>query len=109
METKIAIFKGKKIRKTIHNNEWLFSVVDIIEVLTDSKKPRDYWYQMKKRVYEKAEVDLSTICRQLKLESADGKYYATDVVNKELERKSGKKIVTKQNYILEKPKKKIEE
>ncbi len=83
METKIAIFRGKKVRRTIHKNEWWFSVVDMIEALTDSKKPRDYWYRMKKREMEKAGVDLSTICRQLKLESADGKYYTTDVVNTE--------------------------
>jgi len=83
METKIAIFRGKQVRRTIHKNEWWFSVVDMIEALTDSKKPRDYWYRMKKREMEKARVDLSTICRQLKLESADGKYYTTDVVNTE--------------------------
>lgn len=47
--TKIAIFKGKKVRRTIYQNEWYFSVVDIIEALTDSNKPRDYWYRMKER------------------------------------------------------------
>ena len=45
--TKIALFKGKQIRKTLHNNEWWFSVVDVIETLTDSNKPLDYWYAMK--------------------------------------------------------------
>jgi hypothetical protein len=68
METRIALFKGKEIRKTIHENEWWFSVVDIIEVLTDSKKPRDYWYRLKKRERESSGVELSTFCRQLKLE-----------------------------------------
>ena len=42
METKIALFKGKEVWKTIYENEWWFSVVDIIEALTDSTKPRDY-------------------------------------------------------------------
>ena len=60
METKLAIFKGKEIRKVLENNEWLFSVIDIIEVLTDSAKPRDYWYRLKKR--EKEAVELN--CRQ---------------------------------------------
>jgi len=83
METKIAIFKGKGIRKILENNEWLFSVVDIIEVLTDSTKPRDYWYRLKKREKESSGLELSTICRQLKLESSDGKKYKTDVVNTE--------------------------
>ena len=81
--TKIALFKGKEIRKTLYNNEWWFSVVDIIEVLTDSAKPRDYWYRLKKREKESSGVELSTICRQLRLESSDGKKYNTDVVNTE--------------------------
>jgi DNA-damage-inducible protein D len=52
-------------------------VVDVVAILTDSKNPRDYWFKMKKR--EKGfGVELSTICRQLKLESPDGKKYATD-------------------------------
>lgn len=40
--TKIAVFKGKKVRKTIHNNEWWFVIVDVIEVLTDSTNPKQY-------------------------------------------------------------------
>ncbi|NCA94264.1 MAG: phage antirepressor protein, partial [Sphingobacteriia bacterium] len=43
---KIALFKGKKIRKKLFQNEWWFSVVDIVEALTDSVNPRDYWYKM---------------------------------------------------------------
>ena len=73
IETRIALFKGKEIRKIIYNDEWWFSVVDIIEVLTDSKNPRDYWYRLKKRELESSGVELSTFCRQLKLESSDGK------------------------------------
>lgn len=42
METSIAVFRGKEIRKTIHNNEWWFSVADVIEALTDSADPRQY-------------------------------------------------------------------
>jgi len=41
METKIAIFKGKEVRKTLHNNEWWFSVSDVVEVLTDSTNVKD--------------------------------------------------------------------
>ena len=81
--TKIAVFKGREIRKTIYQNEWYFSVVDIIEALTDSDKPRDYWYRMKQREKETSGVELSTLCRQLKLESSDGKKYETEVVNTE--------------------------
>jgi hypothetical protein len=81
--TKIALFKGNKIRKTIHQNEWWFSVVDVVEALTDSVKPRVYWNAMKTRVKSEDGIELSTICRQLKLESSDGKKYETDCANAE--------------------------
>ena len=81
--TKIAIFKNKQIRKTIHQNEWWFSVIDVIQALTDSSDPNDYWYRMKMRVKDEAEIELSTICRQLKLQSSDGKMYETDCANTE--------------------------
>lgn len=81
METKVALFKGKKIRKTIYNNEWWLSVVDVVDALTDSVNPNDYWYRMKVRVKNEDSVELSTICRQLKLEALDGKKYETDCVN----------------------------
>ena len=76
--TKIAIFRGKKIRKTIYKNEWWFSVIDIVEVLTDSVNPRDYWFKMKIRVKNEDGVELSTNCRQLKLKASDGKLRETD-------------------------------
>lgn len=81
--TKIAIFRGRKIRKTLYQNEWWFSVVDVIGVLTDSGNPRDYWYKMKIREKDESGVQLSTICRQLKLESSDGKQYETDCADTE--------------------------
>ncbi len=81
--TKIALFKGKEIRKTLYQNEWWFSVVDVIEALTDSINPRDYWFKMKIRVGEEGGFQLSTICRQLKLESSDGKKYETDCADTE--------------------------
>ena len=83
METKIALFKGKEIRKTIYENEWWFSVVDIIEVLTDSTKPRDYWYRLKKREKKSSGVELSTYCRQFKIKARDGKLRETEIVNTE--------------------------
>ncbi|KKQ91531.1 MAG: Prophage antirepressor [Candidatus Woesebacteria bacterium GW2011_GWB1_39_10] len=81
--TKIAIFKGKDIRRDIYKNEWWFSVVDVIEALTDSVKPRVYWNAMKTRVKASEGVELSTFCRQLKLTSSDGKKYKTDCANTE--------------------------
>ena len=83
MENKLVVFKGKEIRRILHNNEWYFAVVDVIAALTDSDKPRDYWYRMKKREAASSGIQLSTFCRQLKLEASDGKKYMTDVANTE--------------------------
>ncbi|OGC20972.1 phage antirepressor protein [candidate division WOR-1 bacterium RIFOXYC2_FULL_37_10] len=82
-DAKIAIFKGRKIRKVLYQNEWWFSVIDVVDVLTDSANSRDYWYKMKVRVKNEDGVELSTFCRQLKLESSDGKKYSTDCANTE--------------------------
>jgi len=82
-ETHIAIFNGKTIRRKLIDNKWFFSVIDIVEVLTDSNKPRDYWYRLKKREQESSEIELSTFCRQLKLKSGDGKEYETDCADAE--------------------------
>ncbi|OGW25508.1 MAG: phage antirepressor protein [Nitrospirae bacterium GWC2_42_7] len=81
--TKIALFKGRKIRKTIYNNEWWFSVVDVVEALTDSVNARDYWFKMKIRVKEEDGFEPSTICRQFKLQAPDGKMRETDCSNTE--------------------------
>ncbi|MEK6817170.1 MAG: Bro-N domain-containing protein [Nanoarchaeota archaeon] len=80
---KIVVFEDKKIRRIWHNKEWYFSVVDIIKVLVDSTDANDYWYRLKKREVESGGMELSTICRQLKLKSLDGKDYLTDCANKQ--------------------------
>jgi|SRR5579859_117184 len=81
--TKISLFHGKQIRRIFLENEWWFSVIDVIAFLTDSKKPRDYWHKMKIREKDTSDVELSTICRQLKLVASDGKKYETDCANTE--------------------------
>ena len=68
--------EGIEIRKVWHNEEWYFSVIDVIGLLTDSKNPRKYWTSMQNR-----EKQLDTICIQLKMKAADGKNYKTDVAN----------------------------
>ncbi len=80
----IQIFEHKKIRSQWNAEEekWYFSVVDVIAVLTDSPNPRKYWSVLKTRL--KAEgSQLATNCSQLKMESSDGKFYATDVAGTE--------------------------
>jgi hypothetical protein len=69
MDNKLVVFRGKEIRRVLETNEWLFSVVDIIAALTDSVKPRDYWFKMKIRVKTEDGLELSTICRQLKMKA----------------------------------------
>jgi len=81
--SKIAIFKSKKIRRVIYQNEWWFSVIDVVGALADSVNPRDYWFKMKIRVKSEDGIELSTICRQLKLEAPDGKMRETDCANTE--------------------------
>lgn len=81
--TQIAIFRGRKIRKIIYQNKWWFSVVDVVEALTDSANPNDYWYKMKIRVKSEDGIELSTICRWLKLKAPDGKMRETDCANTE--------------------------
>lgn len=82
---KITIFEGQKIRRIWDEKKekWYFSVVDVIKSLTDSSDPKDYWYKMKIRVSEEEKLQLSTICRQLKLEASDGKMYMTDCADTE--------------------------
>ena len=70
-EDALVVFQGKQIRRTWHDNQWYFSVVDIISVLTDSPTPRQYWGKVKDRAFEK--LELSPIWVQLKLQSPDGK------------------------------------
>ncbi len=77
MEQKaLVVFEGKNIRRDWHNEEWHYSVIDVVEALTDSPSPRQYWGVLKGR-----ENQLLTFCLQLKLPSSDGKYYATDCAN----------------------------
>ncbi len=83
MENSLAIFEGKKIRRIWYNDEWYFSVVDVMGVLTDSVDPKDYWYRLKQRELESSGVELSTFCRQLKLPASDGKSYLTECANTE--------------------------
>lgn len=82
-QNKLVVFQEKEIRRIWDKEEWWFAVVDVIEVLTESTNPRDYWYRLKKREMESSGVQLSTNCRQLKMESSDGKKYQTECANTE--------------------------
>ena len=81
--TKIAVFKGKEIRKTIYKNEWWFSVIDVVAVLTDSNIPRRYWSDLKIKLKKEGFVEVYERIVQLKLAAPDGKLRETDCGNTE--------------------------
>ena len=83
-ETAIKLFNQTKIRTHWDDEaeKWFFSISDVIAVLTESPNPRKYWSVLKTRL-RKEGSELATNCSQLKMKSADGKYYLTDVADTE--------------------------
>src|SRR4030043_1249260 len=81
--TKIAVFKGREVRKTIHNNEWWFSITDIIEALTGNERSRKYWSDLKNKLIKEGYSEVSEKIGQLKLQAPDGKQRLTDCANTE--------------------------
>jgi len=84
MGNEIKIFEQKQVRSVWDEKaeKWLFSVVDVIAILTDSSNPRNYWKVLKSRL-SKEGSQLVTNCNQLKMKSADNKFYNTDVFDTE--------------------------
>jgi DNA-damage-inducible protein D len=78
MDNQIAVFEQKNIRRIEYNGEMYFSVIDIIDALTDSVNPNNYWTKLKSR-----EEQLVTICHRLKLKAHDGRMRETDCANTE--------------------------
>ncbi len=74
----VVLFEEYNIRKVLHSEEWYFSVIDVVKILSESTNPRNYWNMLKKR-----EPQLNTVCVQLKMPSTDGKNYLTDTANTE--------------------------
>ena len=80
----IKVFEEKKVRTVWDSDkeEWYFSIVDVVAVLTDSPNPRNYWKVLKHRLVKEGNESV-TNCNQLKMPSSDGKYYKTDVATTE--------------------------
>ena len=79
----IVLFKGNKVRRTIYQGEWWFSIIDIIQVLTDSSIPRRYWTDLKRNLKREGFSQVYEKIVQLKLEAPDGKLRVTDCANTE--------------------------
>lgn len=83
MDNEIKLFEGRQIRSAWDNEkeEWYFSIIDIVGILTDSKDPGAYWRKLKQRLKEEGN-EFVTNCHELKMESPkDGKFYKTDVAD----------------------------
>jgi hypothetical protein len=80
---RIAVFEGKHIRKVLHDGEWWFAVIDIVEVLTKSSIPKRYWSDLKRKLAKEGYIQLYEKIVQLKFVASDGKFYATDCANTE--------------------------
>ncbi|MFH1620038.1 MAG: hypothetical protein ABIG11_09085, partial [bacterium] len=102
-------FVGSWIRQTARGKKQYYSVIDAIAGVTGSKNPRDYWYRVKKRMAASSGIELSTVCRQLRLPGPDGKYYLTDCADREgiglilrhLPARVSGPILRRKNYTLE--------
>ena len=79
-KNKIIVFQDKKIRRIWFEEEWYFSIVDIIAILTESVDPTAYWRKLKQRLKEEGNETV-TICHALKMPALDGKMRLTDIAN----------------------------
>jgi DNA-damage-inducible protein D len=78
---KLVVFQEKEIRRIWHKEEWYFSIVDVVGILSDSPIPRTYWSKLKARILVESELNPNWV--QLKMMSADGKSYKQDATNTE--------------------------
>lgn len=79
----IKLFESKQVRSHWDEKEeqWYFSIIDVIEILTESQRPRKYWSDLKKKLLQEGFEQLSEKIGQLKMEASDGKKYLTDVAD----------------------------
>lgn len=80
-QNKLIVFQEKQIRRAWHNDEWWYSIIDIVGVISESKNPRRYWSDLKRKLKKEGYNQLYENIVQLKMESADGKFYNTDAAN----------------------------
>ena len=83
-QNKLVVFESKEIRRVWHEEEWWFSVQDIIEALTGTQRVRKYWNDLKKKLADEGYTEVSEKIGQLKMEAKDGKMRKTDCANTEI-------------------------
>lgn len=81
---RVALFEGKRIRKVFHEGEWWFSIIDVIEVLTDSSIPKRYWSDLKKKLAEEGATETYEKIVRLRMPASDGKLRLTDCADTEI-------------------------
>jgi hypothetical protein len=81
--SKLAVFEGKRIRKILHEGEWWFSIIDVIDILVGGDRPRKYWNDLKKKLIAEGYGEVSEKIGQLKMLAPDGKQRLTDCANTE--------------------------
>ena len=80
----LALFEQKEIRKITHNDEWWFSIIDVISVLdVTGREPRKYWSDLKQKLISEGYTEVSDTIGQLKMIAEDGKMRLTDCANTE--------------------------
>lgn len=80
-ENKLALFEEKEIRREWYNEDWYFSIIDVVEILAETDRPRKYWSDLKQKLITEGCIEVSEKIGQLKLSSKDGKKRLTDVAN----------------------------
>jgi len=80
MQTKIALFQGRKVRKIIYQKEWYFSIIDIITVLTGSTIPKRYWADLKKKLEKEGYIEVYEKIVRLKMKAFDEKMLKMEAV-----------------------------
>ena len=79
----LVLFENKKIRRKEYNGEWYYSIVDVIEILTESKRAKKYWNDLKHKLEEEGYFETSEKIGRLKMKATDGKMRLTDCANRE--------------------------
>ncbi len=102
-QTAIKLFEQNEVRTHWDDDaeKWYFSIVDVIRVLMESPRPRKYWNALKTKLNDEGS-ELSQNLGQLKMQSSDGKFYKTDVADvarEQLEKNTGKKVISSLNAI----------